>query len=62
VREGHVRKRLEPSDVMANAPLRRTVARRRGDGASEHRNGALVPRFARPRAAAELRRDVATVR
>jgi hypothetical protein len=44
------------SGVTHNKQLQRTVTRHRGDGASAPFHYALAPRFARQRAAAELRR------
>jgi hypothetical protein len=42
--------------VPHNKQLQPTVTRRRGDGTSAPFHSALVPRFTRHRAAAELRR------
>ena len=48
-----------PSSAPHNKQLRRTVTRRRGDGASAPFHYARAPRFTRQRAAAELRRYAA---
>jgi len=45
----------EASSKSPNKQLQRTVTRHRGDGTSAPFHYALVPRFQRKRAAAELR-------